>query len=201
MSDSARKLTSADVPAAATALARALLDDPGWIYTFPDATTRLARMDKLLAIAIRALYLHRDECWTLEQDGGGLAGAALWEPPGDHDVPIGRALLALPRIAWILGRRIPVGVDIVRQMEKRHPTEPHWYLAILGIDPAFQGRGLGPRLLAPVLDRADADGLLCWLESANPKNHGFYRRLGFEVADVHRFTDEFSLTFFARQPR
>ena len=197
---SARKLTGADVPAAATALARALLDDPGWIYTFPDASSRLARMDKLLAIAIRALYLHRDECWTLEQDGG-LAGAALWEPPGDHDVPIGRALLALPRIAWILGRRIPVGVDIVRQMEKRHPTEPHWYLAILGIDPAFQGRGLGPRLLAPVLDRCDADGLLCWLESANPKNHGFYRRLGFEVADVHRFTDDFSLTFFARQPR
>ena len=202
MSHDARKLTSADVPAAARALARALLDDPGWIYTFPDATTRLARMDRLLAIAIRALYLHRDECWTLEpDDGGGLAGAALWEPPGDHDVPIGRALLALPRIAWILGRRIPVGIDIVRQMEKRHPTEPHWYLAILGIDPAFQGRGLGPRLLAPVLDRCDADGLLCWLESANPKNHGFYRRLGFEVADVHRFTDEFSLTFFARQPR
>jgi ribosomal protein S18 acetylase RimI-like enzyme len=111
------------------------------------------------------------------------------------------ALIAAPRIAWLLGRRIPATVDIVRQMERRHPTEPHWYLAVLGIDPAFQGRGLGPRLVAPVLDRCDAERLLCWLESANPKNHGFYRRLGFEVADVHRFSDDFSLTFFARRPR
>lgn len=200
MSTEARKLTRAEVPAAARALSRALHDDPGWIYTFPDAATRAARMAKLLATVLRALYLRHDECWTVEV-GADIAGAALWDPPGGHDLPLGRAVLAAPRIAWLLGRRIPAAIDIVRQMERRHPTEPHWYLAVLGIDPALQGRGLGPRLLTPVLDRCDAERLPCWLESANPRNHGFYRRLGFEVADLHRVSDDFSLTFFARRPR
>lgn len=193
----ARQMTRDDVAAAARVLGRAFLDDPGWIHIFPRDATRTAKTEATLAIAIRTLYLRHDECWTI----GEVGGAALWDPPGGHDAPLGRLLLAAPRLAWLLGRRVPAAVDLVRQMERRHPTEPHWYLAVLGIDPALQGRGLGPRLLAPVLERADADRRLCWLESANPKNHAFYRRAGFEVADVHRFSDAFSLTFFARQPR
>lgn len=193
----ARRLTRDEIPAAARALARALTDDPGWVYTFPREEGRTAKVEAMLEPAIRHIYMRHDECWTIDD----IAGGALWDPPGGHDLPLLRALRLAPRLAWLIGRRIRAGLDVVRQMERRHPTEPHWYLAILGVDPSCQGRGLGPRLIAPVLDRCDADRVLCWLESANPRNHGFYRRLGFEVADVHQFSDAFSLTFFARQPR
>jgi GNAT superfamily N-acetyltransferase len=197
----ARRLTAAETPAAARALARALHDDPGWIYTFPDERVRPGKMEAMIATVLRGIYLHHDECWTIDDGADRVAGAALWDPPGEHELPIGRALRIAPRLAWLMGRRLRAGVEVFRQMERRHPIEPHWYLALLGIDPAFQGRGLGPRLIAPILDLCDQDRLLCWLESANPRNHAFYRRAGFEVADVHRFNDDFSLTFFARRPR
>ena len=112
-----------------------------------------------------------------------------------------QALRLAPRLAWLIGRRLGAALDVYRAMEARHPTEPHWYLAVLGIDPAHQGRGLGPRLVAPILDRCDRERTLAWLESTNPRNHGFYRRLGFEVAHAHPLPGGPTITFFARRPR
>ncbi len=39
----------------------------------------------------------------------------------------------------------------------------------------------GVALIRQVLARADAEGLPCYLESANPRNLPFYKRHGFEV--------------------
>ena len=63
----------------------------------------------------------------------------------------------------------------------RHAPEPHWYLYLLGVEPARQGRGVGRALLAPTLARADAGGVPCYLETQNSRNVGFYERLGFRV--------------------
>jgi ribosomal protein S18 acetylase RimI-like enzyme len=30
-----------------------------------------------------------------------------------------------------------------------HPSEPHWYLAFVGTEPAMQSRGIGRALLTP----------------------------------------------------
>ena len=63
-----------------------------------------------------------------------------------------------------------------------HPAERHWYLMFVGVEPALQSSGIGANLLSPVLDRADADGVLCYLETPFAGTHRFYRRLGFEIS-------------------
>ena len=55
-----------------------------------------------------------------------------------------------------------------------------WYLSILGILPARQGKGLGPGLLQGMLDRADQAGVSTFLETFTPRNMSFYERLGYE---------------------
>jgi GNAT superfamily N-acetyltransferase len=45
----------------------------------------------------------------------------------------------------------------------------------------MQGRGLGSTLLQPVLARADADRLPCYLETGVARNVTFYERHGFQV--------------------
>jgi GNAT superfamily N-acetyltransferase len=62
-----------------------------------------------------------------------------------------------------------------------HPRDPHWNLETMGIVPDAQGRGVGTRLLAPGLARADQDGLACYLTTARRENLRFYGRFGFEV--------------------
>lgn len=194
-----RPLTRHDVATAGPALARALADDPGWLHVFPDDAHRLARMATMLTLATGRIFLRGGASWAIGDQGA--AGAALWDAPGAHDIPALTALRLIPRLAWLIGRRTPAALGVFRQMERRHPTEPHYYLAVLGIDPSHQGRGLGPRLLAPVLERCDDQRILAWLESTNPKNHSFYLRSGFEIADRHDIADGPTITFFARRPR
>ncbi len=67
-------------------------------------------------------------------------------------------------------------------MERAHPPVPrHFYLAVLGIDPPHQGRGLGSALLAPVLELCDREAVHAYLESSKERNVDFYSRHGFRV--------------------
>lgn len=62
-----------------------------------------------------------------------------------------------------------------------HPHEPHWYLAVLGVDVHRHGKGLGALLMGHALARVDAEGLPAYLESSNPRNIPLCERHGFEV--------------------
>jgi GNAT superfamily N-acetyltransferase len=51
------------------------------------------------------------------------------------------------------------------EIHKRIMPDPHWYPVVLGVGPACQGQGIGSALIQPVLKRADADGVPCYLEA------------------------------------
>ena len=64
---------------------------------------------------------------------------------------------------------------------KRLMKTPHWYLWALGVEPNSLGLGVGGRLIQPVLARADAEGLPCYLETETEGNVVFYQKRGFDV--------------------
>ncbi|HEV2363456.1 MAG TPA: N-acetyltransferase [Caulobacteraceae bacterium] len=103
--------------------------------------------------------------------------AALWLPPGV--APDQEAMG--PVFEKALARRGGTPPAIGEQMDALRPKEPHWYLPLIGVDPAHQGRGLGSALLASGLARVDAEGAIAYLESSNEKNIPLYERFGFEV--------------------
>lgn len=108
----------------------------------------------------------------------GCAGAALWLAPDvEPDAQAVAALMA----ATIAPAPFADGGALMEQMAAFRPKEPHWYLPIIGIDPAHQGKGLGSALLKHQLAICDRDGALAYLESSNPKNIGLYERHGFEA--------------------
>lgn len=86
--------------------------------------------------------------------------------------------------------------------QSMHPEEPpHAYLAILGTDPAAQGRGLGSAMMAPVLEQCDRDGLGAYLESSKDQNIYFYARHGFRVTAERRLPRGPRLWPMWRDPR
>jgi GNAT superfamily N-acetyltransferase len=195
-----RRIDRGGAATAARVLGRAFVDDPGWIHIFPDASTRAAQVERLLTPTVGEAYAPLGECWVVA-DREGAKAAAIWAPPGRHAIPWWTTAKLFPRLAWQIRRRVPQALELFRLMDDGHPHEPHYYLAALGVDPAHQGRGHGVRVITPVLDRCDATGTLAWLESANPKNHSFYRRLGFELVREATVKDGPTMTFFARKPR
>ena len=107
-----------------------------------------------------------------------FAGAALWLPPGVG--PDEEGLMA------IVNATAPEEIKndlfgVFDQMDKFHPKEPHWYLPLIGVDPARQGNGVGSALMKRALELCDTDGTIAYLESSNPKNIPLYERHGFKV--------------------
>ena len=73
---------------------------------------------------------------------------------------------------------------------------------VVGVIPARHRQGFGRALLRPVLDRADAEGLPCYLETAQPENVAFYQKLGFDIiADMVEPRSRLRLWTFRRTMR
>jgi GNAT superfamily N-acetyltransferase len=93
-------------------------------------------------------------------------------------------LRLLPPLARICGRALPRLFRQLSLAESKHPHEPHYYLPFAGVEPGWQGRGIGAALLRPVLERCDRDGMPAYLEATAPRNRALYERNGFETTDV-----------------
>jgi ribosomal protein S18 acetylase RimI-like enzyme len=108
----------------------------------------------------------------------GCSGAALWLPPDCH--PDEEALVELFRRSVSEDRQEAL-FAVLEQMSSYHPSEPHWYLPLIGVDPARQGNGYGSALMTHALIQCDRDEKVAYLESSNPKNISLYERHGFEL--------------------
>jgi GNAT superfamily N-acetyltransferase len=64
------------------------------------------------------------------------------------------------------------------------PAVPHYYLGVIGVDPARHGQGIGMRLISSFCALSEADGLShgVYLETGEPSNVRFYERAGFVEA-------------------
>lgn len=143
-----------------------------------------------------------DKCWAARA-GDRVVGAAIWVPPGEMPRTKSREAMLQLRVARLLinGRNRVRGINLLAAVDKVHPHEPHWYLALLGTDPLVQGRGAGGRLLQPVLNMADTGGVLTYLETQKPGNIAFYSRHGFTVADEISIEGSPTVWTMRREPR
>lgn len=79
---------------------------------------------------------------------------------------------------------------------------PYWYLNILGVEPEFQGRGIGKRMAREVLERADAAGVGCYLETYGEGTKALYLKRGFHVfKEVRPFADGPTAYLMWRDPQ
>lgn len=174
----------------APALADALIIDPFYLSISADFEHDMPARKAVLAsyFAYSMAEAGRGgRCLSLDDPA---LGAAAWLLPRAADAD---AAESAAKHAFLAGTLGPRGLAhyhrIVAFMAAQSPAvvpAGAWYLSILGIAPAAQGRGLGAKLLAPTLAEADAAGAPCFLETFTPGSVGFYERLGFRAAATHR---------------
>jgi ribosomal protein S18 acetylase RimI-like enzyme len=182
--DAVTVLRHGQARAGAAAIAAGHADYPAFRYLYPDSRRRA----KVLPIFFEATV--RDAIpygWVLAvTDGDRVDATAVWLPPGRFPWTRRRKLRATPafvRVMAVAPRAFPTFMRYGTNMEAAHRDEPHWYLVVLSVRPERQRQGLGSRLVEPILERADRDGVSCRLETSDPANVAFYQRFGFEVAD------------------
>ncbi len=163
---------SADAERAVATIVLAFATDPMARWSIPDPAVYLKCFPALVRAFGGNAFGHR-----AGHHVGDFAGAALWLPPGVH--PDEAAVMAIMQEAGRPERQADAAA-VFEQMARCHPAEPHWYLPLIGVDPARQGRGLGSALLAHALRECDRQHVAAYLESSNPANISLYERHGFE---------------------
>jgi ribosomal protein S18 acetylase RimI-like enzyme len=176
-----RPATAADAAALTRVLVRAFADDPFINWALRGDERRTAAYWRLFDLFVRRLSLPYGHVFTTPS----LDGVALWVPPGCWEQDAFAQVRQLTDWLAIVGlTRIPHVFGAINTLLSKHPTEPHFYLPFVGVDPAAQGQGIGSALLQPVLGWCNTLRLGAYLENTNARNLVFYERLGFRVLEV-----------------
>src|SRR4030095_6386453 len=156
-------------------LSRVSHEEPRFTYTLPDEEERRAALPRILSSAIRVSHLS-GETYTTPDIGGG----ALWIAPGRTFTLQQLTGLRLPSQLGTQGleRWVMLSAHLAQVRQHLAGTH-HWYLIALGVEPSKRRRGIGGALIQPVLSRADADGIPCYVETFQGPNLSFYEEHGF----------------------
>jgi ribosomal protein S18 acetylase RimI-like enzyme len=188
-----RVMTPDDESAAIQTIVLAFAADPMARWTWPNAQQYLAAMPRMVP-AFGGRAFERGSAYRT----AGYKGIALWLPPGVEPDDDG---LNEVMQSTVSESQLEAGAAVFEQMAKYHPQEPHWYLPLIGVDPAHQGRGLGDALMSYALDRCDRERVPAYLESSNPRNLSLYRRHGFEPVGTIQAGSSPTLVPMVRRPR
>jgi len=173
---------------AAAALGRAFIDDPMVRALMPQIVD-LRRRGALLCEMFKAMF-------AVERKTGQPAigvicdakvvAAAVTEGagrPSAFDTTLA-GVGQTPRLLRVLGPKgLQRALSLFRVLANNHPSEPHFYLQALGVEPDYQKRHLGGLLLDNLREqaqaRADVTGV--YLETSKQANVSYYGARGYQV--------------------
>jgi ribosomal protein S18 acetylase RimI-like enzyme len=164
----------------AAVLSRAFYNDPYYLWIMPNDERRMAQLHWWMKILLRYTFIYGSIHHTEDHKG-----IAMWVGPDEpvlHDVKI--LSMGVIMYPFKIGVRNFLRVlDISGQWNKEHKklAKQHYYLMVIGVEPEFQGKGIGSRLMRVGLDRADDAGLECYLETVTEEDVAFYRKRDFDI--------------------
>lgn len=156
-----------------------------FVAGFPASHRRLEAMEAFMRWGYREFLVGG----TVVESTPSFSAVAVWEPPGYKDSLMTHVRAVPQAVAWIrLADRGDLGrfFGLVARWERRRRElvpEPHWRLAMLGVDPDRQRFGLGALLARHGVARADAMGIPVYLETDAPAKARLYEKLGFDVIE------------------
>lgn len=192
--DEVRTATVDDLGVTAAVLADAFHDDPVFRWLFPDDADRPRLSQAMFTVLGEHVYLPLGESLV------GLECAAYWEPP---DPPSEDEFWTVHGEAFVAA--VEGQIERVLAMGEvttaHHPTDPCFYLSLLGVRPSAAGRGLGGRMLAHKCEQIDAVGGVAYLEATSTRSRALYERHGFVL--LEEFAPEGGPTMYGmwRAPR
>ncbi len=194
-------VTGVRIPEAAAALARAMLDEPGGRWLFPDPDEVVEVYEQIfISIMVRAMDEGRVDAW-----GDPFVGVAVWlekrpvigkESPRRQPTSVSSPILPEHAAA-----RVEEFDRMLQRMRRLARPDHHVYLDTIGVLPDHRRGGVATALLRAGFTWADNLGLPCSLDTLDPDNAAFYRRRGFDVVASESLTgSDLTLTSMRRSP-
>jgi ribosomal protein S18 acetylase RimI-like enzyme len=172
---------------------RAFAADPAARWSWPDSQQYFMHFPSFVR-AVGGKAFTQGTAYFVD----GYAAAALWLPPNVYPDEDKLTSLAQRTVSEQTQEDF---LSVFEQMSQYHPSEPHWFLPFMGVDPSQQGKGFGSALLRHTLIRCDRENKLAYLESSNPRNIPLYKRHGFELLGTIQIGTSPSIAPMLRRPK
>jgi GNAT superfamily N-acetyltransferase len=189
-----RSAVPSEVPVLAGVLARAFAADPMVVWPLVSGDELATRIRATFEIVDTAFA---GEGWIYTA-GDGLGVMSLLPPASsEREREIGDAIA--PAIAALT----PDGGERYERfwawIGSMIPTEPHWLLDQVVVEPAAQGRGIGRAMLDFAIGLAEHDRLPLFLETGVPGNLPLYQHFGLRVMEAADAPDGGPRIWFMRR--
>ncbi|MEG1849090.1 MAG: N-acetyltransferase [Oscillospiraceae bacterium] len=183
-------LTKRDFPRAIKILCHCFVNDPLYQKLIPQEHIRLQALPELFTCDLHEMFSNCDVYSDSPEVNGLLIADDETEDYNPFQFYSTEAFYALKTDAYLIKedfslktlRNFFVGRNYLNsQWLEELDTDRRIHIIYLAVAPEKQGTGIAHRLLLPVLEYADQNGLLVTLETHNPRNVAFYRNYGFET--------------------
>ncbi|KAI1941240.1 hypothetical protein LOZ66_001752 [Ophidiomyces ophidiicola] len=210
------RLTPEDIPGAIECVQRAFENDPYFCWVFDPAKFSKERNYVSLrnrclwGITNGLFYVARERLPGVKDDSGKeqpasyrVVGASMWLPPyppghsGTWNSRFQDWLLSLRQLMTNIQFQGHGGLQVHRYWiwkdSQTKATEKFWtdargyyHCNLVAVLPEMHGKGIGKKLIKVVTDKADKEGMRCYLESSKAEpNIDIYKRMGFNpVGDL-----------------
>lgn len=88
-------------------------------------------------------------------------------------------------------------MDRESKIKKIQPKERMCYLWFIGVNPIYQGSGIGSKLLREIIKESEKEDRPIYLETSTMKNLPWYKKFGFEV--YNKLELSYTLYFLKRK--
>ncbi len=197
------KVRRRDIKKAVEVLTKAFDRDPLTQFMFPNDETRQNRSSHYFKFII-SYGLKFGEVYAPSPK---IEGLAIWYLSDKYEMTMMKQLRAGGMRLFMklkketIRRMLPLG-RFSGEMHRKYGHFRHWYLSPIGVDPEYQGKGLGSLMIRTMLSRIDDEKLPCLLETQNPTNVEIYKRFGFEVVAKDMIPDtDIPHWVMVRQPK
>ncbi|MFC2038405.1 GNAT family N-acetyltransferase [Chloroflexota bacterium] len=163
---------------------RAFWNYPVSVFAYPEEKERERKLPHFFRYIIHYCLKYGEAYIT----SPAVEGAALWLPSDKFQMTFWRLVRSVPPSVFInlgggAGMRMKAVGEFIDGTHLRLVPYNHLFLQTVGVDPEYQGKGYGSRLLKPVLERTDEEELACYLETHDEENVPKYQSLGFKVLE------------------
>lgn len=197
------KVKRRDIKKAVEVLTKAFNTDPLTQFLFPNDEVRQKQSPHYFNFII-SYGLKFGEVYAPSPE---IEGLAIWYLSDKYEMNMMKQLRAGGMRLFFklkketISRMLPLG-RFSGNMHRKYGHFRHWYLSPIGVDPDYQGKGLGSLLIRSMLSRIDDEKLPCLLETQNPTNVEIYKRFGFDVVAKEMIPDtDIPHWVMVRQPK
>ena len=177
-----RELRRDELRDAAQLVGRGMNDNPTDVRAFAgqDTEDRCRALARFFVPVLQGLYVRGSILGAF--GNGALIGVCGVSRPGFCQPALLEKLSVLPAVAC--GNSLGTPLRVLRwvgEWSRRDPTESHWHLGPVAVDPSFQGQGIGTFMLQAFCSIVDGFRSLSYLETDKSENVRFYQKFGFTV--------------------